>query len=72
MKKILDLDIGTNCLGWTFIDSNFFDNSATLDSKIIQLGSRIIPMDADAMSKFETVSVIASQGAKNPLSYYLL
>ncbi len=54
MKKILGLDIGTNSIGWAFIESNVYENPETLDGKIIQLGSRIIPMDADAMSKFET------------------
>ena len=54
MKKILGLDIGTNSIGWAFIASNAYENPETLDGKIIQLGSRIIPMDADAMNKFET------------------
>lgn len=54
MKKILGLDIGTNSIGWAFIESNIYDNPEMLEGKIIQLGSRIIPMDADAMSKFET------------------
>ena len=54
MKKILGLDIGTNSIGWAFIESNAYENPETLDGKIIQLGSRIIPMDADAMNKFES------------------
>lgn len=54
MKKILGLDIGTNSIGWAFIESNAYENPETLDGKIIQMGSRIIPMDADAMTKFET------------------
>ena len=54
MKRILGLDIGTNSIGWAFIESNVYDNPESLDGKIIQLGSRIIPMDADAMKKFET------------------
>jgi CRISPR-associated endonuclease Csn1 len=54
MKRILGLDIGTNSIGWAFIESNAYENPETLDGKIIQLGSRIIPMDADAMNKFET------------------
>ena len=53
-KKILGLDIGTNSIGWAFIESNAYENLETLDGRIIQLGSRIIPMDADAMNKFET------------------
>lgn len=54
MKKVLGLDIGTNSIGWAFIETNVYDNPETLDGKILQLGSRIIPMDADAMNKFET------------------
>ncbi len=54
MKKILGLDIGTNSIGWAFIESNVYDNPEVLEGKIIQLGSRIIPMDADSLSKFET------------------
>lgn len=54
MKKILGLDIGTNSIGWAFIESNAYENPETLDGKIIQLGSRIVPMDADFMNKFES------------------
>jgi CRISPR-associated endonuclease Csn1 len=54
MKKILGLDIGTNSIGWAFIHSNAYDNPDELNGEIIQLGSRIIPMDADSMKKFET------------------
>ncbi|MDE3234624.1 MAG: hypothetical protein KGO81_01625, partial [Bacteroidota bacterium] len=54
MKKILGLDIGTNSIGWAFIETNAYETPESLDGKIVQLGSRIIPMEADAMSKFET------------------
>lgn len=54
MKKVLGLDIGTNSVGWAFIETNAYENPETLDGRILQLGSRIIPMDADAMSKFES------------------
>ena len=55
MKKILGLDIGTNSIGWAFIESNAYDEDIdSLNGRIIQLGSRIIPMDADSMNKFET------------------
>ncbi|MEI9910857.1 MAG: type II CRISPR RNA-guided endonuclease Cas9 [Bacteroidota bacterium] len=54
MKKVLGLDIGTNSIGWAFIQTNVYENPETLDGKILQAGSRIIPMDADAMNKFET------------------
>ena len=45
MKNILGLDLGTNSIGWALID---YDNK-----KIVKAGSRIIPMDAAAMSSFE-------------------
>ena len=54
MKKILGLDIGTNSIGWAFIESNAYENPETLSGKILNMGSRIIPMDGDAMNKFET------------------
>ncbi len=30
MKKILGLDIGTNSVGWAFIESNAYENPETL------------------------------------------
>jgi len=54
MKKVLGLDIGTNSIGWAFIETNAYESPETLNGKILQLGSRIIPMDGDAMTKFET------------------
>ncbi len=54
MKRVLGLDIGTNSIGWAFIETNAYENPETLNGRIIQLGSRIIPMDGDAMSKFES------------------
>ncbi|HRF25115.1 MAG TPA: hypothetical protein PLR98_13160, partial [Chitinophagaceae bacterium] len=54
MKKVLGLDIGTNSIGWAFIETNAYENPEILAGKILQLGSRIIPMDGDAMSKFES------------------
>lgn len=54
MKKILGLDIGTNSIGWAMIESNAYENPEILDGRILDMGSRIIPMDGDALSKFET------------------
>lgn len=54
MKKVLGLDIGTNSIGWALIETNAYDNPQELAGKILKLGSRIVPMDADAMSKFES------------------
>ncbi len=44
MKKILGLDLGTNSIGWALIDKQ--------ENKIIDIGSRIVPMGAEA-SEFE-------------------
>lgn len=54
MKKILGLDIGTNSIGWAMIESNAYENPEILDGRILDMGSRIIPMDGDALSKFES------------------
>lgn len=54
MKKVLGLDIGTNSIGWAFIETNAYENPESLNGRILQLGSRIIPMDGDAMNKFES------------------
>ncbi len=54
MKKILGLDIGTNSIGWAFIESNAYENPEQLEGRILNLGSRIIPMDGDALNKFES------------------
>lgn len=58
MKKVqtvLGLDIGTNSIGWSLIELTEFGRQG----KIIALGSRIIPMDGDAMQKFETGNTVS-------------
>ncbi|WP_276502655.1 type II CRISPR RNA-guided endonuclease Cas9 [Terrimonas pollutisoli] len=47
-KKILGLDLGTNSIGWALIKLD----SENKDGKIINLGSRIIPLGAE-VSNFE-------------------
>jgi len=64
MKKILGLDIGTNSIGWAFIESNAYENPEALDGKIIQLGSRIIPMDADSLNKFEAGNPVSKAAGR--------
>lgn len=46
MSKILGLDLGTNSIGWSMIDSD--------EHKIINAGSRIVPMDAATLGDYET------------------
>lgn len=59
MKKILGLDIGTNSIGWALIDSNSTEKKGAIQA----LGSRVIPMTADVLSKFNS-GVTESQTAK--------
>lgn len=47
-KKILGLDLGTNSIGWALVEHDI----AGKTGKIIQAGSRIIPMSQDIMDKF--------------------
>jgi len=49
MKKILGLDLGTNSIGWALIENNFENKTG----KIINAGSRIIPMPQDKLGDFE-------------------
>ncbi|HRH99588.1 MAG TPA: HNH endonuclease domain-containing protein [Saprospiraceae bacterium] len=46
-KKILGLDLGTNSIGWALVERS------EASSKIIKLGTRIIPMDAATLGDFE-------------------
>ncbi|MEE9371868.1 MAG: type II CRISPR RNA-guided endonuclease Cas9, partial [Saprospiraceae bacterium] len=47
-KRILGLDIGTNSIGWAFINHDF-DNKT---GDIIDMGVRVIPMSQDAINDF--------------------
>lgn len=58
MKNILGLDLGTNSIGWALVRMG--DN--TNEKPIIKLGSRIIPMSQDVLSKFDS-GVTESQTA---------
>lgn len=55
MKKILGLDIGTNSIGWAVVELGEFSK----EGRILGLGSRIIPMDGDAMQKFESGNTVS-------------
>jgi len=62
MKKILGLDLGTNSIGWALVEQNFDDKIG----KIIDCGSRIIPLSQDVLGKFDagqTVSQTAERTA---------
>lgn len=59
MKKILGLDLGTNSIGWAVVE---IDHEKKL-VRIIALGSRIIPMGAGEISKFENGGKLQSSAA---------
>lgn len=52
MENILGLDVGVNSIGWALIDKE--------SKKIVRSGSRIIPMDAAAISEYETGNLQSS------------
>ena len=56
MKNILGLDLGTNSIGWALIDDE--------NKNIIKAGSRIIPMDAAAMSAYEKGNLQSSASVR--------
>ncbi len=61
MKTILGLDIGTNSIGGALIKldlENYGDKG-----EIIWLGSRIIPIDGDALQKFESGGQVETKAA---------
>ena len=59
MKKILGLDIGTNSIGGALININEFGK----DGNIEWMGSRILPLDGDSMSKFENGGQVETKAA---------
>ena len=54
MKKILGLDIGTNSIGWAVVSASIDDEGSETLHKIESAGSRIIPMDAASLGKFDS------------------
>ena len=59
MKTILGLDLGTNSIGWSLIETDFSKKVGSIKG----LGSRIIPMDAGQLGKFDA-GVSISQTAE--------
>ena len=56
MKRILGLDLGTNSIGWAVIKDD--DELAKLTG-IEMAGSRLIPMDAAQLGKFNSCTSIS-------------
>lgn len=60
MKTVLGLDLGTNSIGWALVEINHENNLV----KILGLGSRIIPMEANEVKDFESKGKINSTAAQ--------
>lgn len=64
-KNIIGLDLGTNSIGWAWLQQDVQSNSCEEDclyseqSTIRMAGSRIIPMSADVMSDFEKGNAVS-------------
>jgi len=75
IKKILGLDLGTNSIGWAFIE----ESSDSKAGKIIKLGSRIVPMDTNMLNDFSAGKPVSknstrrmARGARRNLQRYKL
>ncbi|AWH75673.1 CRISPR-associated protein Csn1 [Dokdonia sp. Dokd-P16] len=55
MKRILGLDLGTNSIGWAQINLDFKNKKGGITG----IGSRIIPMDAAELGKFDSGQTIS-------------
>ncbi|MBX9851364.1 MAG: type II CRISPR RNA-guided endonuclease Cas9 [Cytophagaceae bacterium] len=60
MKKILGLDLGTNSIGWALIEQNLNEKQG----KIINAGTRIIPMSQDILGKFDSGQSISQTAGR--------
>lgn len=60
MKTILGLDLGTNSIGWALIEIDYKKQVL----RILGLGSRILPMDAGEIAKFNSGGKIESSAAQ--------
>lgn len=59
-KTILGLDLGTNSIGWSLINHD----SENRKGKIIDLGTRIIPMSQDILGEFEKGNSISQTAVR--------
>lgn len=62
-KKILGLDVGTNSIGAALIELPKSLDDYGKYGNIIWMGSRIIPVDADYLQKFETGGQVETKAA---------
>lgn len=66
-KKIVGLDLGSNSIGWSVLES--IKNSDGKDEivNIIAAGSRIVPMDPDFIKEFETGQKITKNAKRRQM-----
>lgn len=60
MKNILGLDLGTNSIGWSLVNSDFESKIGN----IVDLGSRIIPMDQGILGDFDKGNSVSQTAAR--------
>lgn len=60
MKRILGLDLGTNSIGWSLIETDFEKKAGNIKG----IGSRIIPMDKSMMDTFGSGGTIETATAE--------
>ena len=64
MKRILGLDLGTNSIGWAFVNEAETNEEK---SSIVKLGARVIPLTTDEESDFlkgKAISINADRTLK--------
>lgn len=59
-KNILGLDLGTNSIGWAIIKESTDNESESSQKNILDIGSRIIPMDAALQGDFAKGNTVSS------------
>lgn len=67
MKNIVGLDLGTNSIGWAVVNGIINDDGSEQLVKIQVSGSRIIPMDAAVMGKFNKGNSISQTAERTRL-----
>ncbi len=63
MKKVLGLDIGTNSVGWAYVNLN----QDVFEGNIVGMGVRIIPMDIDLLTNLEQGNSISKTASRRQI-----
>jgi len=59
-KKVLGLDLGTNSIGWALVEQDFDEKYG----RILEIGSRIIPMAQDILSDFDKGNTVSQTATR--------